>query len=163
MENENKHHKLSSTKQILKLTRNQISWHKSTESQRILSTHLLEVIRILWVPLIHQRNFSFVLYNSKYRASKTRQSQITTCQICFLCASIWLDKSFYTALKSAIQVTWVSDLRQKGIACCHRNSSQVTFSKSPGSDDFCSKSTSGFRSQVSIFPRLNSPNILGQT
>ena len=70
-----------------------------------------------------------------------------------------MDKSFYAALKSAIQVTWVSDLRQKGLARYHRNSSQVTFSKSPGSDDFCSKSTSGFRSQVSIFPRLNSPNV----
>ena len=44
MENENKHHELSSTKPILKLTRDQISQHKSTESQRILSTHLYEVI-----------------------------------------------------------------------------------------------------------------------
>ena len=73
LENENKHHELSSAKPILKLTRDQISRHKSTESQRILSTHLYEVIRILWVPLIHRRNFSFVLYNSKYRDVKTRQ------------------------------------------------------------------------------------------
>ena len=88
MGNENKHHELSSTRLILKLTRDQISPHKSTESQRILSTHSYEVIRILWVPLIYRRNFSFVLYNSKYRAVKTTQIQITTCQICFLCASI---------------------------------------------------------------------------
>ena len=88
MENENKHHEFSSTKPILKLTRDQISWHKSTKFQRILSTHLYEVTRTLWVPLIHRRNFSFVLYNSKYRAVTTRQIQITTCEICFLCASI---------------------------------------------------------------------------
>ena len=76
MENENKHHELSSTKPILKLTRDQISRHKSTESQRILSTQLSLVS--IWTFFAFRCSFWFFVPTKSHNEQCDAQMETST-------------------------------------------------------------------------------------